>query len=557
MTQHDDDLRFSRRRALQGLLTASAASVIGCGPSDTAPDDASATDAAASDAFRPRDAGTDADRGWDAGPAPTGPFQHGVASGDPWPESVILWTRVSEQTGSVSVAWEVSASPSFETLIASGTATTDDSRDYTVKVEATGLAPATTYYYRFTFGDVASPIGRTRTAPANEAEVARLRFAVCSCASYAHGFFHVYRDIAARADLDAVLHLGDYIYEYGTGEYGDVREYDPPHEILTLDDYRRRYRHYRLDADLQEAHRQHPFITTWDDHESANNSYRDGAENHTESTEGRWADRLAAAAQAYREWLPFRETLEEGRLRLYRTLRYGDLADLVFLDTRIWDRDLQATGSDDPTLTSETRRLTGPTQLAWVSEELNASTARWKLVCQQVMMGQLKLALNTDQWDGYPAQREAFFDAIEGQVDDVVVLTGDIHSSWAHDLSRNPDDAEIYDPATGAGSMAVELVCPGVAAPGLTRAASELVAPMIASGMPHTKYFDGYQRGYIVLDLDASRAQGAWVHVEDVERVDGNTATIDGVVETATGTNHLRVVDTAAAPRTDAPDLAP
>lgn len=552
--------KVSRRDALRGLVTVSAATVVGCGPGDQP------TDAAMSDAAMPPDApplpdpdaGQGAGEQWDAGPAPTGTFQHGVASGDPWPASVILWTRVSEASAPTTVEWEVAASPDFATLVTMGSFETSADRDYTVKVEATGLEPASTYYYRFRAAGQTSPIGRTRTAP--EGPTDRLRFVVCSCASYAHGFFHNYRHIAARADLDAVIHLGDYIYEYGNGGYGDVREYDPPHEILTLEDYRRRYRHYRLDRDLQEAHRQHPFITTWDDHETANNSYRDGAENH-QASEGVWADRLRAASQAYREWLPFRETLEGERLRLYRTIRYGDLADLVVLDTRIWGRDQEASGPADPTLNSETRTLTGADQESWLFEQLRTSTAQWKVLCQQVMMGQLPLILNTDQWDGYPAQRSRLFgflaDNPGGERDDVLVLTGDIHSSWANDLTPTPTDGAAYDPATGAGSLAVEFVCPGITSPGLGPGAERLLRPRLPTEAPHIKYLDLARRGYIVLDLDATRAQAAWFHVADVTSIAGSEVTFSAAWETATGTNHLVESAAPADPRPGAPAPAP
>lgn len=552
--------KVSRRDALRGLLTVSAATVVGCGPGEP-PVDAAMPDAAVPPDAPPApdpDAGRDAGPRWDAGPTPTGTFQHGVASGDPWPDSVILWTRVSEASGPVTVTWELSETPDFAALVTSGSFDTDAARDHTVKVEATGLSPATTYYYRFRAAGATSPIGRTRTAP--EGAVDRLRFAVCSCSSYAHGFFHGYRRIAERADLDAVIHLGDYIYEYGDGGYGNVRRYDPPHEIVSLDDYRRRYRQYRLDRDLQEAHRQHPFITTWDDHESANDAYRDGAENH-DAGEGAWAARLAAASQAYREWMPFRETIEGGRLRLYRTLRYGDLVDLVVLDTRIWARDEQASGPSDPTLNSETRTLLGTDQESWLFEQLRTSTARWKVVCQQVMMAQLPLILNPDQWDGYPRQRARLFgflaDNPGGERDDVVVLTGDIHSSWANDLTPAPTDPSTYTPATGEGSLAVEFICPGITSPGLGPGAERLLRDRLPTDAPHIKYVDLSRQGYVVLDLDASRAQAAWFHVADVTSIAGSAETFSAAYETATGTNHLVESAAPATPRAGAPPLAP
>lgn len=554
---------ISRRDALKGLFTLSAASAIGCGGSENGPDASMRPDASESpdahaestDASSPLDAHRPV---WDAGPAPTGPFQHGVASGDPWPSSVILWTRISEATGEVGVEWEVATDPSFGTIVARGRAETNEERDFTVKVEAEGLSPATTYYYRFRTAGSMSPIGRTRTAPDGSTE--RLRFAVCSCSSYAHGYFHAYRRIAERADLDAVIHLGDYIYEYGTGMYGGFRPYDPPHEILTLEDYRRRYRQYRLDRDLQEAHRQHPFIPTWDDHETADNSYATGASNHNPG-EGAWLDRLRAATRAYREWMPFRETLEGDRLRLFRALRYGDLAELIVLDTRIWGRDRPATGMSDPSFASETRQLLGADQEDWLLGRLRDSSARWKLVCQQVMMAQLPLVLNTDQWDGYPAQRQRLFsflaDNPSGERDGVVVLTGDIHSSWACDLTPTPTDRRTYSPTTGEGSLAVEFVCPGITSPGAGESLERLLRARLPTDGPHVKYVDLSRRGYIVLDLDRARAQAAWFHVTDVTSPTGGAESASAAWEVRVGTRHLVESAAPAMPRAGAPMLAP
>ena len=239
-------------------------------------------------------------------------FVHGVASGDPLPDALIIWTRVSTATGPTEVLWEVSADD-FATIAKSGSFTTDESRDYTVKVDVTGLTAGTAYRYRFTALGETSTVGRARTPPAGAMDAAR--FAVVSCSSYAHGYFHAYRAVAGE-ELDAVIHLGDYIYEYGDGEYGDVRTYQPPHEIISLADYRTRYGYYRKDPDLQAVHRQHPFIAVWDDHESANNAWAEGAENHTTGIEGSWADRKAAAARAYAEWMPIREN--DGPQKIHR-----------------------------------------------------------------------------------------------------------------------------------------------------------------------------------------------------------------------------------------------
>ncbi|MDB4937322.1 MAG: Phosphodiesterase/alkaline phosphatase, partial [Labilithrix sp.] len=298
---------------------------------------------------------------------PTGPFRHGVASGDPLPDAVILWTRLTQDpatdpapapTGTVQVTWEIAKDATFASIARSGAATADADRDFTVKVDATGLEPGTTYYYRFRALGETSPIGRTKTAPRTATQ---LRFAVVSCSNYAMGYFHVYAALATRADLDAVLHVGDYIYEYADGEYGDERKSEPNNETVTLADYRLRYAQYRSDPDLRELHRQHPFVTTWDDHEVADNASKDGAGNH-DASEGLYADRKRAAFRAYAEWMPIRGDLADGKI--WRTLRYGTLADLIILDTRHWGKQNQS-GDEDPARFDDARQILGVDQEAW------------------------------------------------------------------------------------------------------------------------------------------------------------------------------------------------
>lgn len=438
-------------------------------------------------------------------------FVHGVASGDPLPDAVVIWTRVTRTAGapaSLDVKWEVSTSLDFAQTVASGTFATSADRDDTVKVDVKGLSAGTTYYYRFHALGGTSPIGRTRTAPSGA--TARLRFGVVSCSSLAHGYFHAYRHLAGRLDLDAILHLGDYIYEYGTGEYGDVRAYEPDHEIVSLADYRTRYAQYRRDPDLRAVHQQFPFITIWDDHESANDSFRDGAENHQPS-EGAWAERKAAAQKAYSEWMPIRDVDPS---KIYRSFQFGDLVDLFMLDTRIVGRDLQADGKKDPTLDADTRQLLGEEQEKWLFDGLRASKAKWRFVGQQVMVSQFPQFFNSDAWDGYPKARARLLEVFR-EVKDVVVLTGDIHMSWACDLADDPTST-AYDPATGAGASAVELVAPGVSSPGLTESVSGLAEGWKGENR-HNKFVDVYKRGYIVLDVTSERTQASFWHYTEVE----------------------------------------
>lgn len=561
-----NDKELSRRNVLQIGGAASAAALLPAGCSSEDPGqtvdaslqtDTGAGDAGVPDTSQPVDAGPE-DAGPDTSLPPlTPPFAHGVASGDPWANSVVLWTRITlvdPVEGDIEVSWRMATDPAMTSIVREGTFMTNAARDYTVKFVADDISAGTTYYYQFQYGERFSEIGRTRTAPASEAEVSRLRFAVVSCASFAHGFFHAYGRVAERADLDAVIHLGDYIYEYGNGTYGQFRDYEPSTEILVLDDYRTRYAHYRRDPNLKEAHRQHPFINIWDDHELADNAWMGGAGNHTPGEEGLWADRRAAAQQAYMEWIPIRET-EDGHI--WRNLTYGNLVDLIALDTRIWGRQEQAEGVDDPSLVDDERQLLGADQEAWFLERLSTSPARWKLVLQQVMMGQLTFFLNTDQWDGYPVARERFMSLLrDNSIDNVVVLTGDIHSSWAFNLVSDPDAKGMLDRKTGEGSLAVEFVGTSVTSPGLGQG-FQRSAESIAAGTNHCLYVNVYQHGSMILDVTPARTQCAWFYVSDILNPAGGAETVDRVMSVLDGQNRLSAETTPATPREDAPVLAP
>jgi alkaline phosphatase D len=486
------------------------------------------------------------------------PFRHGVASGDPLPDGVILWTRVSgEDSATVVVEWEIATDPEMSARVSAGTLETGPDRDYTVKVDVRGLAPAQTYYYRFRARGASSPLGRTRTAPAGATP--HLRFGIASCSNWARGYFHGYRALAGHADLDAVIHLGDYIYEYGYDEHTDVRAVEPPHAIVTLADYRTRYAMYRGDPDLQEVHRQHPFITVWDDHEIANNAYKDGAENHTPETEGPFAERKAAALRAYAEWMPIREQASGA---IFRKLAFGDLLDLVMLDTRLHGRTAQAGGAmGAPPEPDPERNLLGDDQATWLEEQLRASTARWKLIGQQVMVGNLVLAAgkniaNFDQWHGYPESRNRFLDFLATSgANDVVILTGDIHSSWANEIVVDPNDPALYDPATGRGSLAVELVTPGITSPGLPDLFVDLLEDLRPEN-PHVRFVEATRRGFMIVDVTHERTQAAWHHLADVAERTPQTPTFAAAWSVRSGVARLEQ-DAAAAPSRDAPPPAP
>jgi alkaline phosphatase D len=476
-------------------------------------------------------------------------FLHGVASGDPTANAVILWTRVTSAEASVEVSWEIATDVAMKNLVKKGSFTTSAARDYTVKVDATDLAAGTTHYYRFVALGETSRIGRTKTAPS--ADVDRLRFGVVSCASYAHGYFHGYADLAEALDLDAILHLGDYIYEYGspaTTSYGNVRKYEPINECITLADYRTRHALYKRDDALMAIHRQHPFVCIWDDHETANNSWKDGAQNH-DANEGSWPERRRAGEQAYSEWMPIRDQADG---RIFRRLAYGGLVDLFMLDTRLWGRDEQVTGNNDPKLNDPARTLLGNDQETWLKEQLLASKAKWKVLGQQVMMGQLPLYLNQDQWDGYPEARKRLFQVIvDGKPSElnVITLTGDIHSSWAMELTLNPMDPKVYDRATSKGAIGVEFVTPGITSPGFSEQLAGL-GKSIVEDSPHMRYAEITKRGYIVLDLDHDRAQAAFYQLayQAIDSAERQRATFATAWAVKTGTCRLEANATAATP---------
>ncbi|MFB2802992.1 alkaline phosphatase D family protein [Shewanella seohaensis] len=344
-------------------------------------------------------------------------FLHGVASGDPAQDAVILWTRVTpDSAGDVKVSWQVASDAAFSQLVTTGEMVTNANRDYTVKIDARGLRAGQTYFYRFMTGGKTSEVGKTRTLP--EGDVSSVKLAVMSCANFPAGYFNVYELAAAQDDLDAVVHLGDYIYEYARGGYASEhaaelgREVLPANELLTLSDYRTRYAQYHTDASLQKLHAKVPFITVWDDHEVANDTWRDGAENHNEG-EGDFAVRKEAALQAYFEWLPIRPWREGNHEEIYRSFSYGNLVDLHMLDTRVLARDKQldyadymdaSTGAFDgerfrADVTSTSRTMLGLTQLLWLQGTLLQATGTWQVLGQQILMGKMSLpaAIATQQ----------------------------------------------------------------------------------------------------------------------------------------------------------------
>ncbi|HEU5035522.1 MAG TPA: alkaline phosphatase D family protein [Nocardioides sp.] len=497
-------------------------------------------------------------------------FRHGVASGDPLPDAVLIWTRVTPTAVStpgsgrgptVDVHWEIATDPRFRRVVRRGTFGTGPSRDHTVKVDVRGLAPETWYYYRFRCAGVTSRTGRTRTAPARDANPDHLRFGVVSCANWQAGWFAAYRGLAGRDDLHAVVHLGDYLYEYGPGEYGygfsdeDIRTHVPGHDMVSLDDYRRRHGQYKTDPDLQDLHAKYPWIITWDDHEVADDQWRDGAKNHDAATQGSYRLRRARAHRAYDEWMPVRldgtARLRDGD-RLYRRFRFGRLAEISMLDLRSYrSRQVQTdvpqplpvpdSGVSDPD-----RTITGRQQMAWLKQSLHRGRAQWKIVGNPVMIAPVDFGAvpqdlldpindvtgllprdgfpyNVDQWDGYTDdRREVFAHIRDHQVSDALFITGDIHSGWAAEL---PYDASAYPVGDSAG---VEFVCSSVTSNNLKditgsppRTTSLAVEQAILANNRHIKYLDFDSHGFSVLDVTAERAQMDWYVIGD--RADRDT----------------------------------
>ncbi len=500
-------------------------------------------------------------------------FEHGVASGDPTQTQVIIWTRVTTAASYVDVNWQVASDMEFSNVVQTGVFTTDTGRDFTVKVDVQNLNANSQYYYRFIVGEMMSEVGQTQTLPEDGVEKASM--AVVSCANYPAGYFHVYREILnqhEQSPFDVVLHLGDYIYEYGAGGYASEdaaalgREPSKGAECITLDDYRKRYAQYRQDADLQALHAKLPMIAVWDDHELANDTWKNGAENHQDD-EGSFIDRRAAAAAAWTEWLPVRENTFSNML-IYRQFSFGSLVNLMMLDTRLVGRDkpldyfslsaptMEAIGGLVVQSRSADRELLGTEQLAWLMNEFNTHDAKWNVLGQQVLMSRMELpssvmtamfqlftsteekkteallAVNTaitgyladpsadpislpynlDAWDGYYVEREKVYQLVKASSGNFVCLAGDTHNAWASelkDVSNNP--------------IGVEFATSSVSSPGLEEylALDPVAIAQMEYTLPHLvselKWADIKQRGFMRVTFTADAAQSTWYLVSTIK----------------------------------------
>lgn len=508
-------------------------------------------------------------------PIAPGPFKHGVASGDPDQTSLVVWTAVTEPLETEPVELEFAGDDSFstilhrETLRIAGPAADSPATGRAVpyKTLVTGLKPGTEYHYRFRHAGEVSPAGTTRTLP--EGRVDQYRLAVFSCSNYPAGFFNAYRDAAERDDVDLVLHLGDYLYEYAMGGYGTDRAEtlsrvpDPPHEIVSPGDYARRHALYCLDPDLQALKAKAPWITVWDDHETANDAHRTGAENH-DFGEGNWTDRRDGALAAYYAWLPARQP--EPMQARYGAVRIGDLATLILVESRLlartealdWSSFPVAVGADpdDPQIASAVeawrrdtvgdprRQLLGSQQLDFIGEALARSRAAqepWRILVNQVLVGRktmpdymtqtplwlrlgmrmtggqvwetaqrsrFSVPMTLDDWDGFPAERERLYEAAKRADADFLVLTGDSHNFWCndlHDASGERRGTEFGVTSVTSPSEFEYVNAPGVDFGGMTVERNDEVL-----------HHEVYKKGYVHLTLTREAAEADFVAVSTI-----------------------------------------
>ena len=506
-------------------------------------------------------------------------FGYGIASGDPLSDRVILWTRVNLADGPTTVQWELAKDPGFVNMVASGTAATSAAQDYTVKVDATGLAPGTPYWYRFRLGADTSATGRTRTLPVGD--VGQVRLAVFSCAAYPLGQFHAYANAANRGDIDVAVHLGDYIYESGLTGLEQAaaalidRKIDPSYETLTLPDYRARYARYRTDADLRGLHATMPIIAVWDDHELINGIWKDGADGH-DASEGSFVARREAAAQAWREWLPVRVPDPAQPLRIYRSFDFGKLATLHMLDARVIARDAPisadaylAGAANDPN-----RQILGQQQQDWLAAGLAASQATWQVLGQQVPMGRMdvplsvfnnftqgrldeyikalelpaasrtaaqqalvaqpKVPMDLAHWGGFSAAREKVLAAAKAADRNLVVLAGDSHNAFASDLRD----------ASGA-AVGVEFATTSVTSTGLEFKYRDIDRQFLADAlvkiMPDLKFAETSRRGYTLVTLTPQAARADFIFVSSV-LANSFSASVGRSLQTLPGAGNRRLL---------------
>lgn len=467
------------------------------------------------------------------------PFYHGVASGDPLSDRVIIWTRVTvEEEMAVNVNWMVATDVEMQNVVRSGIFATDASRDYTVKVDVDGLQPGTVYYYMFNAMGRNSIVGRMKTLPIGEAEIAK--FAIVTCANWQQGWFNAYRRISERNDLDFWVHMGDYFYEYAAGDYAhpyfENREHWMDTELYTLEHYRSRFHQYRLDEDLRRVHQQLPIIAFWDDHEVANDSWMGGAQNHDPETEGEWIARRTNALKAYYEWMPIR-MWDPMSTKTWQEFRFGNLFELYRTETRLTGRMQQLLPKgqsgeiDTAAWLDPERTMMGQEQFNWVVNKMISNPTKWTILGSSVMMTPVIGFPNFDAWDGYPAERQKLFTALQmAGKKNFVGFSGDFHMSFADYLVLNPYDPN-FNPMTGAGAVGVEFTTPSISAANLNEQEEFVIPPagpiiyplrdrlperhpitlaiedFFAGINPHLKFVNTDQHGYMLMTVTKERVQ--------------------------------------------------
>ena len=509
-------------------------------------------------------------------------FQHGVASGDPLADSVVIWTRVSSTYLTPTINWQIAEDRDFKQLVNSGALTTSADVDYTVKVVVDKLRAGKQYYYRFNLGAVNSPVGKTKTLPVGKVD--KLGIALASCSNYAFGYFNAYDAIARDESIDILFHTGDYIYEYGVdgwgGEFSKTigRQHQPSHETISLEDYRLRHAQYKRDVGSQAVHAAHPIVCTWDDHESANNPWVGGAQNHQTETEGDWAKRRNAAVQAYYEWMPIRDPINDvQRLDFSRTYKFGDLATLVTMETRHTGRAEQINYADytdsiktkadadnfkQSVLNSSNRPMLSQKTESLIEESLQGSLQQeqvWRLIGNAspiartlvpdveslgVLQGETTEQLNsffgkglrwqgkfnlpphTDSWDGYAWARERLYkQCYELGVQDLLFLTGDSHSFL---MNRLYDESQRQ--------MGLEIGAAGISSPGgllgvgwQEETAARLEKAFIDEN-DEAVWTDNFHQGYVRLELTREQVTANFIGVSTVVELEYTTKLIKSAV---------------------------
>lgn len=489
-------------------------------------------------------------------------FTHNVASGEPGPDSMLLWTRYvpAAADDTVRLQAEVALDAGFTRRVSGGSVQTGAWRDWTAKITVDGLKPGTVYWYRFVAPDGStSPVGRIKTLPVGDAP--RFGLGVFSCSNLPYGWFNAYAHAAGRADLDLWMHVGDYIYEYGTPAATDVRVLPgrtlaPGHEILAITDYRMRYACYRADADLQRLHQMAPMIAFWDDHESSNDSWEGGAQNHQAAKEGEWNLRRAAAMQVYREWMPVSD-------EPWKAYPIGTLATLYRTESRLLGRTrpadigaaFKAADSDaalkafrDGAWQDPSATMLGSTQESWLAHafKANARSTAWQLVGMATILGRtvmppdavswlrpdateksvasfrnnaragkLGLPMWMDRWDGYPAARARLLKAAQAADADLVMLSGDSHNAWAYGLVEDGRPAGVEFAGHAVTSQGME---------GSMGADPKTVAQGFIAANPELKWADTSRRGYLMLDVTPRRVTGEWLFLNTVKTRDTSLA---------------------------------